>query len=69
MRHAKVDDLAGVHLRKVGAVVLNRPAAGAQQTRNGVQNGGLARAVCADQRNNFAVVDREADPLIAWMAP
>ncbi len=61
MGHAEAHNFKGVHGLKTLTVEQNVAAARALEPGDGVQNGGLSRAVCADERDDLAVAHLEAD--------
>ena len=63
MRHAEADDLVRRCFDKI--LPLKDDAAGfrCDKPGDGVQNGGLARAVCADQRDDLALIDLKGHAL------
>lgn len=63
LRKAKLDDLVGGHSVDRRTHKLNRAGLRAKQAGNRVQNSTLACAVCADQRDDLALVDFKGDAL------
>ena len=66
LRHlckAALHDLVGAHALDALALVQHIAGAGLQQTGNGFQGGGFARAVGTDQGDDLARIDGEGDIL------
>lgn len=61
LRKAKLYDLVGGHVVDRRTHKLDRARLRAEQARNRIQNGTLACAVCADQCDDFALVDFKGD--------
>ena len=66
LRHvgqAQIDDGIGRDLLQILAVQRDGAGGGVQQAGDGVQRGGLARAVGADEGHQLAVADGQGDAL------
>ncbi|MPN06387.1 hypothetical protein SDC9_153643 [bioreactor metagenome] len=63
MRNAELHDLVRLHLGQLVAFKLDGTALSALQAGDRPKNRGLARAVGANQSDDFALVQMEGDPL------
>ena len=69
-RHALADDLVGGGAQQGGTLEFDGAGARLQQTADGVQGGGFAGAVRADQGDDLTLVYTSKEmPLMAWMLP
>ena len=63
LRKTSGEDLVRGHALEICALKFDAASAGMQQTGDGVQNGGLTGAVCADERDDLALVYLEGHTL------